>query len=117
MDPVLCISEGIDGKVSCLSWDSSSKLLAAAVGSEALVWDVAGAKEGRPDSSYVLIGFEQGSCVSCLAFQPNGTLLVRARANARPRPLACLLWPLLVARALGAALASCLPACLPACLL
>jgi hypothetical protein len=76
-DPALCITEGIDGPVAGLSWDSSSRLLAAAVGSEALVWDAAAAKEGRVETSYVCIGFEQGARVTCLAFQPNGTLLVR----------------------------------------
>lgn len=77
MDPFLVISEGVDGPVAALSWDASSRLLAAAVGSEALVWEVPGAKEGQPEASYVCIGFEQGSRITCLAFQHNGTLLVR----------------------------------------
>ncbi|GBF93927.1 hypothetical protein Rsub_06176 [Raphidocelis subcapitata] len=81
MDPFLVISEGIDGPVAALSWDASSRLLAAAIGSEALVWDVPGSKEGQAEASYVCIGFEQGTAITCLAFQPNGTLLAAAADN------------------------------------
>lgn len=38
MDPMLKISEGIEGNVERLSWDSTSKLLAAAVNNDVLVW-------------------------------------------------------------------------------
>lgn len=38
MDPMLKISEGIESNVVRLSWDSTSKLLAAAVNNEVLVW-------------------------------------------------------------------------------
>lgn len=75
-DPVLRLSDGIDGQIAGLSWDSSSQLLAAATGSEVQAWDIVAAKEGRLDSGYVCIGFEMGAKVSCLAFQPDGPLLV-----------------------------------------
>ncbi|KAI8469816.1 MAG: hypothetical protein J3K34DRAFT_521841 [Monoraphidium minutum] len=79
MDPLLVISEGLgDGAVARLSWDEGSRLLAAAAGGEVLVWDVAGAKEGRVESSFVCAGFEGGARVTCLAFQPNGKLLAAA---------------------------------------
>ncbi|GBF87813.1 hypothetical protein Rsub_00524 [Raphidocelis subcapitata] len=80
-DPELVISEGVDGPVAALSWDAAGRLLAAAVGGEALVWEVSGAKEGRPDASYACIGFEQGAAITALAFQPNGTLLAAAADN------------------------------------
>eukprot|EP00882_Tetradesmus_deserticola_P021798 GHRQ01023599.1.p1 GENE.GHRQ01023599.1~~GHRQ01023599.1.p1 ORF type:complete len:180 (+),score=91.15 GHRQ01023599.1:806-1345(+) len=38
MDPILKISEGIEGKIERLSWDCTSKLLAAAAGNDVLVW-------------------------------------------------------------------------------
>ncbi|KIY96752.1 hypothetical protein MNEG_11211 [Monoraphidium neglectum] len=79
MDPLLVISDGLGGApVTRLAWDASSALLAAAAGGRVLVWDVAGAKEGRAGSTYALGGFEEGDAVTCLAFQPNGTLLAAA---------------------------------------
>lgn len=38
MDPMLKIAEGIEGNVERLSWDSTSKLLAAAVNNDVIVW-------------------------------------------------------------------------------
>ncbi|KAI8463069.1 MAG: quinon protein alcohol dehydrogenase-like superfamily [Monoraphidium minutum] len=80
-DPALVITEGIDSAAGCLSWDAGSRLLSAAVGSEALVWDVSSVEEGRVESSYVCIGFEVGAAVTRVAFQPNGTLLAVAADN------------------------------------
>jgi hypothetical protein len=77
VDPVVVISDGLDAPAAALSWDAAGRLLAAAAGSEALVWDVAAAKEGRADTNYACVGFEEGAAVTAVAFQPNGTLLVR----------------------------------------
>jgi hypothetical protein len=78
MDPMLVISEGIDAPVAALAWDAASRLLAAAVGGEVRVWDVAGAEEGRPGGSFTCVGFGPGAAVKCVAFQPNGSLLAAA---------------------------------------
>jgi hypothetical protein len=76
MDPVLVIADGLAGPAAALSWDAASRLLAAAVGGEARVWDVAAAKEGGAEGAVVCGGFGEGARVSCLAFQPDGALLV-----------------------------------------
>lgn len=84
MDPLLVISEGLgDAGITKLSWDASSALLAAAAGGEVLVWDVAGAKEGRVESSFACGGFAPGARVTCLAFQPSGALMVSGACAAR----------------------------------
>lgn len=80
-DPVLCISDGIEALPTSLSWDASGKLLAAAIGGEVLVWDVSAAKEGKADTSYVCIGFERGTSVSHVSFEPGGTHLAAAADN------------------------------------
>ena len=41
----------------------------------AMTRDVLDIKDGKIES-YVCIGFNQGAQVTCLAFQPSGTLLV-----------------------------------------
>jgi hypothetical protein len=75
-DPLLVITEGVDAPPAALSWDAAGRLLAAAVGGEALVWDILSAQEGRAEGSCVCGGFEPGARVTRVAFQPNGTLLV-----------------------------------------
>ncbi|KAF6253286.1 hypothetical protein COO60DRAFT_431878 [Scenedesmus sp. NREL 46B-D3] len=80
MDPILKISEGIEGKLERLSWDATSKLLAAAAGNDVLVWDISAVKDGKVES-FVCMGYEQGARVTCLAFQASGSLLASAADN------------------------------------
>lgn len=94
-DPVVVIADvGLDGgaPVAALSWDAGSRLLAAAVGAEALVWDIAaaaGAEGGAVGAPVSCGGLEAGCLVTRVAFQPNGTLLVRAAEGVSCRcPLA-----------------------------
>jgi hypothetical protein len=103
-DPAVVITEGLDAAPAArLSWDAASRLLAAGAGADALVWDVSGAAEGRVGGSAACGGLGEGELVARVAFQPNGSLLVRAPRPRGPR------WGCVLARgpSLAAPPASC----------
>jgi len=66
-----------DGSVQCLEWDASARFLAAAGGSDVIVWDMQDTNENEEgkDTSIVCYGHAQKAKITALSFQPKGRLL------------------------------------------
>ncbi|KAK9804291.1 hypothetical protein WJX72_005228 [[Myrmecia] bisecta] len=74
-----------DAEVTCLDWDSSSRLLATAEGAEATVWDMQAVKLLGGDRRHTIVccGHEARSQIVGLAFQTDGPLLATCASDSQ----------------------------------